>query len=124
MGISHNRRMGAESPTRSAGDAVQTLRSDDRRRWIALVALCASFLMIILDQTIVNVALPSIQSDLHFSQSNLAWVVNAYLIAFGGLLMLVGRLGDLIGAAGSSSLGWRCSRPRRCCAGSRRAKDC
>ena len=53
--------------------------------------------MIILDQTIVNVALPSIQTDLHFSQSNLAWVVNAYLIAFGGLLLLVGRLGDLIG---------------------------
>src|SRR5438067_2210875 len=54
-------------------------------------------LMIILDQTIVNVALPSIQSDLGFSQSSLAWVVNAYLIAFGGLLLLAGRLGDLIG---------------------------
>ena len=61
------------------------------------MVLCAGFLMIILDQTIVNVALPSIQTDLHFSQSNLAWVVNAYLIAFGGLLLLVGRLGDLIG---------------------------
>ena len=71
--------------------------ADERRRWIALVVLCAGFLMIILDQTIVNVALPSIQTDLHFSQSNLAWVVNAYLIAFGGLLLLVGRLGDLIG---------------------------
>jgi EmrB/QacA subfamily drug resistance transporter len=70
---------------------------DDRRRWIALVVLCAGFLMIILDQTIVNVALPSIQGDLHFTQSALAWVVNAYLIAFGGLLLLVGRLGDLIG---------------------------
>jgi EmrB/QacA subfamily drug resistance transporter len=68
-----------------------------RNRWIALVVLCAGFLMIILDQTIVNVALPSIQTDLHFSQSTLAWVVNAYLIAFGGLLLLVGRLGDLIG---------------------------
>jgi EmrB/QacA subfamily drug resistance transporter len=77
---------------------VQELpQMDERKRWIALVALCAGFLMIILDQTIVNVALPSIQSDLHFSQSNLAWVVNAYLIAFGGLLLLVGRLGDLIG---------------------------
>ena len=53
--------------------------------------------MIILDATIVNVALPSIQSDLRFSQSSLAWVVNAYLIAFGGLLLLAGRLGDLIG---------------------------
>ena len=69
----------------------------ERSRWIALVVLCAGFLMIILDQTIVNVALPSIQSDLRFSQSSLAWVVNAYLIAFGGLLLLVGRLGDLIG---------------------------
>ena len=69
----------------------------DRRRWVALVVLCAGFLMIILDQTIVNVALPSIQRDLHFSQSSLAWVVNAYLISFGGLLLLVGRLGDLIG---------------------------
>src|SRR5947199_5245592 len=70
---------------------------EDRRRWVALVVLCAGFLMIILDQTIVNVALPSIQSDLGFSQSSLAWVVNAYLIAFGGLLLLAGRLGDLIG---------------------------
>jgi MFS family permease len=61
------------------------------------VVLCVGFLMIILDQTIVNVALPSIQSDLGFSQSSLAWVVNAYLIAFGGLLLLAGRLGDLIG---------------------------
>ena len=77
--------------------SVSQLPGADRSRWIALVALCAGFLMIILDQTIVNVALPSIQSDLHFSQSSLAWVVNAYLIAFGGLLLLVGRLGDLIG---------------------------
>jgi EmrB/QacA subfamily drug resistance transporter len=69
----------------------------DTHRWTALVVLCLGFLMIILDQTIVNVALPSIQHDLHFSQSGLAWVVNAYLIAFGGLLLLVGRLGDLIG---------------------------
>jgi EmrB/QacA subfamily drug resistance transporter len=71
--------------------------SRDRGRWIALVVLCVGFLMIILDQTIVNVALPSIQDDLGFSQSSLAWVVNAYLIAFGGLLLLAGRLGDLIG---------------------------
>jgi EmrB/QacA subfamily drug resistance transporter len=69
----------------------------DRSRWIALVVLCAGALMIILDMTIVNVALPSIQRDLHFTQSNLAWVVNAYLITFGGLLLLAGRLGDLIG---------------------------
>src|SRR4051794_20731799 len=69
----------------------------DRQRWIALYVLCVGMLMIILDSTIVNVALPSIQSDLGFSQSSLAWVVNAYLIAFGGLLLLAGRLGDLIG---------------------------
>src|SRR6266511_3853199 len=70
---------------------------DERSRWIALVVLCVGMLMIVLDQTIVNVALPSIQGDLGFSQSSLAWVVNAYLIAFGGLLLLSGRLGDLIG---------------------------
>src|ERR1700704_2888843 len=70
---------------------IRPQAGEDRRRWVALVVLCAGFLMIILDQTIVNVALPSIQSDLHFSQSSLAWVVNAYLIAFGGLLLLVGR---------------------------------
>jgi EmrB/QacA subfamily drug resistance transporter len=74
-----------------------TVAESDRARWIALVVLCVGFLMIILDQTIVNVALPSIQEDLGFSQSSLAWVVNAYLIAFGGLLLLAGRLGDLIG---------------------------
>jgi MFS family permease len=73
-------------------------RSEDaRERWLALVVLCVGMLMIILDSTIVNVALPSIQGDLGFSQSALAWVVNAYLIAFGGLLLLAGRLGDLIG---------------------------
>jgi EmrB/QacA subfamily drug resistance transporter len=71
-------------------------RHDDRSRWIALYVLCVGMLMIILDATIVNVALPSIQDDLGFSQNNLAWVVNAYLIAFGGLLLLAGRLGDLI----------------------------
>src|SRR3990170_727013 len=71
--------------------------TNERRRWLALVVLCAGMLMIILDATIVNVALPSIQDDLGFSQASLAWVVNAYLIAFGGLLLLAGRLGDLIG---------------------------
>src|SRR3954451_1844214 len=69
----------------------------DRSRWLALYVLCAGMLMIVLDATIVNVALPSITRDLHFSPSNLAWVMNAYLIAFGGLLLLAGRLGDLIG---------------------------
>src|SRR5688500_11421618 len=71
--------------------------STERDRWLALIVLCAGTLMIILDQTIVNVALPAIQRDLGFSQSSLAWVVNAYLLAFGGLLLLAGRLGDLIG---------------------------
>src|SRR5687767_5193916 len=66
-------------------------------RWAALVVMCVGMLMIVLDTTIVNVALPSIQDDLGFSQSSLAWVVNGYLIAFGGLLLLSGRLGDLIG---------------------------
>src|ERR1700745_3068888 len=70
---------------------------NDRSRWIALVVLCTGMLMIVLDVTIVNVALPSIQADLRFTQAGLAWVVNAYLIAFGGLLLLAGRLGDLAG---------------------------
>src|SRR5262245_58542566 len=70
---------------------------EGRSRWTALIVLCVGMLMIVLDATVVNVALPSIQSDLGFSTSSLAWVVNAYLIAFGGLLMLAGRLGDLIG---------------------------
>jgi EmrB/QacA subfamily drug resistance transporter len=70
---------------------------DERSRWVALYVLCVGMLMIVLDVTVVNVALPSIQDDLGFSNSSLAWVVNAYLIAFGGLLLLAGRLGDLIG---------------------------
>src|SRR2546422_4618869 len=76
---------------------MPAVRSTGDKRWQALVVLCAGMLMIVLDQTIVNVALPSIQRDLGFSQAGLAWVVNAYLIAFGGLLLLAGRLGDLIG---------------------------
>jgi EmrB/QacA subfamily drug resistance transporter len=78
-------------------DTAASIGQNDRSRWMALVVLCVGMLMIVLDATIVNVALPSIQSDLGFSQSSLAWVVNAYLIAFGGLLLLSGRLGDLIG---------------------------
>jgi len=66
-------------------------------RWLSLLVLCTGFLLIVVDMTIVNVALPSIQADLGFSQSGLAWVVNAYLIAFGGLLLLAGRVGDLLG---------------------------
>ncbi|MFI5028490.1 MAG: MFS transporter [Solirubrobacterales bacterium] len=74
-----------------------TADTTDRRRWLALYVLCGGMLMIVLDVTIVNVALPSIQDSLGFSQSNLAWVVNAYLIPFGGLLLLAGRMGDLLG---------------------------
>src|SRR5690349_17901563 len=69
----------------------------DNTRWLALYVLCAGMLMIVLDATIVNVALPSIQDDLGFSQNNLAWVINAYMIPFGGLLLLAGRMGDLLG---------------------------
>src|SRR5918992_1491002 len=78
---------------------------NDRARWTALIVLCVGMLMIILDQTIVNVALPSIQDDLGFSQSSLAWVVNAYLIPFGGLLLLAGRIGDLISRKGVFMVG-------------------
>ena len=69
----------------------------DRRRWIALVVICLAQLMNVLDTTIVNVALPAIQRDLHFTQGNLTWVINAFLIAFGSFLLLAGRLGDLVG---------------------------
>src|ERR687890_1434695 len=79
---------------------MTTETTSDARRWLALYVLCGGMLMIVLDATIVNVALPSIQDDLGFSQSGLAWVVNAYLIAFGGLLLLAGRLGDLISRRG------------------------
>src|SRR3712207_2537765 len=70
---------------------------DTRRRWLALIVLCLGDLMIVLDSTIVNVALPSIREDLRFSEASLAWVVNAYLLTFGGFLLLGGRLGDLFG---------------------------
>ena len=78
------------------------MTATDRRhapnaRWIALVIVCLGQLMSILDSTIVNVALPAIQRDLHFSQASLTWVLNGYLITFGSFLLLCGRLGDLIG---------------------------
>ena len=73
------------------------MTSDSRNRWIALVLLCMGSLMIVLDTTIVNVALPSIRGSLHFSQTSLAWVVNAYMLTFGGFLLLGGRLGDHFG---------------------------
>jgi EmrB/QacA subfamily drug resistance transporter len=70
---------------------------DARKRWWALYVLCSGVLMIVLDTTIVNVALPSIREDLHFTETSLAWVINAYMLTFGGFLLLGGRLGDLFG---------------------------
>lgn len=70
---------------------------DSHKRWLALYVLCLGVLMIVLDTTIVNVALPSIRTDLHFSETSLVWVVNAYMLTFGGFLLLGGRLGDLFG---------------------------
>jgi EmrB/QacA subfamily drug resistance transporter len=99
------------SEPRGSARAVEALHADaqitasaaeiaskrERRRWIALAVLCLGQLMMILDSTIVNVALPSIQKDLNFSQGNLTWVLDGYLITFGGFLLLAGRLGDLVG---------------------------
>src|SRR5690348_1876445 len=77
--------------------SLEAVMSSNFRRWAALVVVCLGQLMIMLDTTIVNVALPYMQRDLGFSQSNLTWVVNAYLIAYGSFLLVAGRIGDLIG---------------------------
>ena len=77
--------------------SIITNLQDDRRRWLALAVVCLAQLMVVLDATIVTVALPAIQADLHMSQADLTWIVNAYLITFGGFLLLGGRLGDLLG---------------------------
>ena len=92
--MSHNPALDTASPATTDSDLA---RKRERRRWIALAVLCLGQLMMVLDATIVNVALPSIQHDLHFSQGNLTWVMNGYLITFGGFLLLAGRLGDLVG---------------------------
>src|SRR5437868_10867920 len=76
---------------------TRPMTMDGRNRWLALIVLCLGTLMIVLDTTIVNVALPSIRADLGFSETSLAWVVNAYLLTFGGFLLFGGRLGDLYG---------------------------
>ena len=73
------------------------MTTENNRRWLALMVLCLGSFMIVLDTTIVNVALPSIRADLAFTESSLAWVVNAYMLFFGGFLLLGGRLGDLLG---------------------------
>src|SRR3954452_23326889 len=70
---------------------------EGRKRWWALIVLCLGVLMIVLDSTIVNVALPSIREDLRFTEASLVWVVNAYMLTFGGFLLLGGRLGDVFG---------------------------
>jgi EmrB/QacA subfamily drug resistance transporter len=77
--------------------SMQMLFSEQRRRWAALAVVCLGQLMMVLDMTIVNVALPDIQADMRFSQASLTWVLDAYMIAFGSFLLLAGRLGDLIG---------------------------
>lgn len=76
-----------------------TIQTSDpgRRRWLALAAVCLAQLMVMIDASVVNVALPQAQRDLHFTQANLTWVVNAYLLTFGGFLLMAGRLGDLLG---------------------------
>jgi EmrB/QacA subfamily drug resistance transporter len=76
---------------------ILRLIQGERRRWVSLAVVCLGQLMMVLDATIVNVALPVLQHDLHFSQANLAWVIDAYMIAFGSFLLLAGRLGDLLG---------------------------
>jgi EmrB/QacA subfamily drug resistance transporter len=86
-----------ERHPRATSATTEVERKRERRRWIALGVLCLGQLMMVLDATIVNVALPSIQHDLHFSQGNLTWVIDAYLITFGGFLLLAGRMGDLVG---------------------------
>ena len=90
-----------------------SIGAEERKRWLALMVLCIGVLMIVLDTTIVNVALPSIRTDLGFSETSLVWVVNAYMLTFGGFLLLGGRLGDCMGTAGSF---WRAS----CCSPSPR----
>src|SRR5580704_6514532 len=79
------------------GTIPELSAAGDRRRWIALVVVCLAMFMNALDGSIVNVALPDIQHSLHFTQSGLTWVVDAYLISFGSFLLMAGRLGDLVG---------------------------
>jgi len=91
------RRLSLETDREPCEGSYRMTITDNRTRWLALIILCLGDLMIVLDTTIVNVALPSIREDLGFSETSLAWVVNAYLLTFGGFLLLAGRLGDLIG---------------------------
>ena len=88
------------------------MTTTDKRKWIALVLICATQFMVVLDVSIVNVALPSIQSALGFSQENLQWVVNAYTLTFGGFLLLGGRMADLLGRRRVFMAGLRALRRR------------
>ena len=81
---------------------TETANVPDDRRWIALAVLVAAQFMVVLDVAIVNVALPSIKTDLHFTQSSLQWVITAYALMFGGFLLLGGRMADLLGRRRSS----------------------
>jgi EmrB/QacA subfamily drug resistance transporter len=95
--MTENRSSHGIAPGSGRGSGTGTVALSDRRRSAALIVLCSGLLMVILDGTVVTVALPSIQRDLGFSAANLTWVVGAYLVPFGGLLLLAGRLGDLFG---------------------------
>src|ERR671915_985484 len=92
------------------------------RRWFALLLVCTAQLMIVLDGTVVNVALPAIRDSLGFSETGLSWVVNAYLLTFGGFLLLGGRPATCSGGAGCSHSDSHCSRWPRCFAGSPEAR--
>ena len=96
MSISSIRDIRGSAATFDPADE-RSSRTSERRRWIALAVLCLGQLMMVLDATIVNVALPSIQRELHFTQANLTWVIDGYMITFGGFLLLAGRFGDLVG---------------------------
>jgi MFS family permease len=97
---------------------------DNRKRWLALVILCLGELMIVLDTTIVGVALPSIREDLRFTEATLVWVVNAYMLTYGGFLLLGGRLGDLYGQRRLFIGGTLFFTPRRSPAGSPTRSGC
>jgi EmrB/QacA subfamily drug resistance transporter len=95
--MSFGLRVSPTDMTANSQEGIQMAELTDRRRWLALYVLCLASLMIVLDVTIVGVALPSIREDLGFSETSLAWVVNGYLLTYGGFLLLGGRLGDLFG---------------------------
>jgi Sugar phosphate permease len=92
--------------------------AEDRRRWLALAVIVTAQFMVVLDISIVNVALPSIKTDLNFSQENLQWVITAYSIFFGGFLLLGGRLADLFGRRRLFMAGCSCSPSAHCSTGS------